>query len=97
MDLGGGNNNIDVIREALQYVVYILVGVFSYFGKKALNDVSELKDKKADKTYVDSEIQKQEAQRKELDQLILVELRYIRRKVDNMPINNIPPNEIKSN
>ena len=47
MDIGGSET--DVLLKLLQYISYIIVAIFAYFGKKVLNDVSKIKETKADK------------------------------------------------
>ena len=47
MDIG--SNETDVLLKLLQYISYIIVAIFAYFGKKVLNDVSKIKETKADK------------------------------------------------
>ena len=47
MDIG--SSETDILLKLLQYISYIIVAIFAYFGKKVLNDVSKIKETKADK------------------------------------------------
>jgi len=90
MDLGSQDNQ-DMILKLLQYLMYVVAGLFAYFGRKAMNDISKLKQDKADITYVDKENLKQEKEFEnrlreadKINKIILEDLKYIRERVDNI-------------